>query len=871
MGDSPQQTSDPEKPNRYQQTKAWLAVLWPRARPLLGLAVFFTAVWLLHHEFKSIKWSDVSSDFRALPWWSVLAALGLTVANFAVLIGYDWLGVRLVQHPLSGKQIVTASLLSYAFSNSLGTFLGGTPIRFRLYSSWGLTVSEIVRLSLFIGFAFWIGLCSLAGVLFVATPFDIPARFNLPIADSRPLGVAMLCLAATFYVACVLRRRPLQFLKVNIQPPPLRIALAQTVVAAVDFMLAAGVLYVLLPADIPVSYFQFVAVFLLAIIISLASHIPGGLGVLELVLITMLPHSSTQSLVACLLAFRIIYYFIPLMLAMLAIGIATAIEHRQRIAGVAKLGTAWTRLIGPHIVTGAVFVAGLVLLVSGALPSAGGRMELIRRAMPLPVIEFSHFLGSIIGALLIILARALQRRIDAAWGLTLGLLGLGIIVSLSKGLDFEEASVLGLLLLALLPCRSHFYRRGRLLAPTLSVAWAVAMLLAVGLTIWLTLFAYRHVEYSDDLWWRFAYRGDAPRSLRALVGVIVTLVLVATFQLLRPRRSKPPLPSEAELTEVATIVDASQMSNANLALLGDKRFIFSADRRAFVMFGCEGQSWITMGDPIGPRDSADEAAWQFREECDAAGVYPVFYQVDENALSRYIEMGLSMLKIGECARVPLTSFTLVGSSRKDLRRTTKKSAEVGLSFKIVPRSDVPALLPTLKRISDAWLQGKGVGEKGFSLGFFNESYLRRYDMALVVLKGEPIAFANLWKSADRHELSIDLMRYLPDAPPSAMEFLFIQLMLWGKDEGFQWFDLGMAPLSGVGSHRLGPLWNRAGSLMFRHGEHFYNFQGLRSYKNKFDPVWSPKYVASPGGLATPTILANVSALIAGGLIKLVKR
>ena len=147
--------------------------------------------------------------------------------------------------------------------------------------------------------------------------------------------------------------------------------------------------------------------------------------------------------------------------------------------------------------------------------------------------------------------------------------------------------MLGLLLLALLPCRSHFYRRGRLLAPTLSVAWAVAMLLAVGLTIWLTLFAYRHVEYSEDLWWRFAYRGDAPRSLRALVGVIVTLV--ATFQLLRPRRSKPPLPSEAELTEVATIVDASQMSNANLALLGDKRFIFSADRRAFVMFGCEGQ------------------------------------------------------------------------------------------------------------------------------------------------------------------------------------------------------------------------------------------------------------------------------------------
>lgn len=104
-----------------------------------------------------------------------------------------------------------------------------------------------------------------------------------------------------------------------------------------------------------------------------------------------------------------------------------------------------------------------------------------------------------------------------------------------------------------------------------------------------------------------------------------------------------------------------------------------------------------------------------------------------------------------------------------------------------------------------------------------------------------------------------------------MEFLFIELMLWGHQQEYQWFSLGMAPLSGVDSHRLGPAWNRVSNLVYRHGEHFYNFQGLRAYKEKFHPVWFPKYLASPGGLATPQVLANVSTLISGGLIRLVKR
>ena len=115
------------------------------------------------------------------------------------------------------------------------------------------------------------------------------------------------------------------------------------------------------------------------------------------------------------------------------------------------------------------------------------------------------------------------------------------------------------------------------------------------------------------------------------------------------------------------------------------------------------------------------------------------------------------------------------------------------------------------------------------------------------------------------------MRYLPDSPPGAMEFLFIQLMLWGRQQGYQWFNLGMAPLAGLDAPPLGPRWNQFAALAFRHAEHFYHFQGLRQYKDKFDPRWKSKYLAYPGGFTLPIVLTNIATLISGGLSRLIKR
>jgi phosphatidylglycerol lysyltransferase len=180
-------------------------------------------------------------------------------------------------------------------------------------------------------------------------------------------------------------------------------------------------------------------------------------------------------------------------------------------------------------------------------------------------------------------------------------------------------------------------------------------------------------------------------------------------------------------------------------------------------------------------------------------------------------------------------------------------------------------LPELRAVSEGWLAERSAAEKGFSLGFFDETYVARFPVAIIERNGEILAFANLWAGAGRSELSLDLMRHRKDAPAEVMESLVVHLMQWGQQHGYRHFVLGMAPLSGVEASPVASLWNRLGAFVYEYGEAIYNFQGLRAFKAKFHPDWEPHYLAYPGGLRLPRIMADVSALVAGGYQQIFKK
>jgi len=838
---------------------------------VLSLLLFAAALLVIHHKLNRYNYHDITMQLALLPSRRLAAAMLLTILDYLTLTAYDWLALRYIKHPIKYTKTAMASFVGYAFSHNM-TILGGSAVRYRIYSMLGVSAGKVATLVAFCMITFWLGFFTTGSVVFLLSSEHVPDALHLPFVTVRPIGVLFGIMVIAYVVLGAVKKTPVRIRGREFVMPPATLIWSQIVVASVDWLLAGAVLFVLLPAGGQINYLQFMPLFLLAQVAGLLSYIPGGLGVFDTAIILLLsPFHEPASIISSLLAYRLIYYLIPFGLASLLL---VAMEFLLRRGLLTRLASGFGKIAGaimPNVLAVMTFVSGVVLLVSGALPAEKGRIGWLRDFLPLPAIEFSHFLGSLAGAGLLILARAIQRKVDAAYHLTVALLIAGVVFSMLKGLDYEEAIILLVILLMLLPCRSSFYRKSSVLAGRLTSGWVILAVIAVLCSVWLGLFSYKHVEYGHDLWWKFAFNADAPRFLRGSAGAVSVILLLVIARLLRSRAYPMKEMLVDHQDQLNRIVAESKKTSANLALLGDKQFVFNDARNSFIMFGIEGRSWVAMGDPVGPEEDWDDLLWQFRELCDEHDGWPVFYQIDQANLPLYLQFGMKFFKLGEEAKVDLEKFSLEGGEHKGLRYTHNKLVKNGYTFEIIQPGQVDAIMNTLKEISDGWLDERHAREKRFSLGCFKPDYIRRTPVAVVKSNGRIVAFANVWAGAGKYEMSIDLMRHLSSAEGGIMDYLFVELMLWGKNEAFKWFNMGMAPLSGLQTGTLAPLWERTGAFIFRYGEHFYNFQGLRQYKEKFSPVWEPKYLATRGGLMLPRILANVASLISGGPIGIVTK
>lgn len=839
---------------------------------VVGGGLLVLAATILRHEFLAHDLHDLRAHLLSIPRPKLFAALGLTSLGYLVLTGYDALALRSVGRRLSYWRIGFYSFVAFVFSHNVGlSVFGGSAVRFRILSSWGVDADDIARVIAFTTLTFWIGFFTLGGVLHCAWPLPVALR-GYPFESTRPIGVGLLGVTIAYGLFVALRRNPFVVHGFRIGPPTAGMTAAQLAVSNVDWLLAAGVLYVILPDAPGLSFPMLAGAYLISQVIGLISHVPGGFGVFETAMVMLLRRwLPSDQILASVLAYRMIYYLVPLAVAAL---LFVLYEVGQRRATLVRTG-AWMKTgmsaFVPRFFAVTIFLSGVMLLFSGATPELPDRLHWLRRSLPLPLIELSKLMGSVIGVALLLLANALRQRIDAAYPGTLALLFGGAAASLVKGLDWEEASILAAMALLLVPCRRFFYRRSSLLSQPLSGGWW----LAVGVTIAGVLatldLAFRQVPYSNDLWWQFDHTATMPRAFRATLAGGIVLLAIGASRLLRPAPPRPVLPTVSELDRAQAIAARSPRTTGFLALLGDKELLFHEDGQAFLMYGISGRTWVAMGDPVGDPRRQEELAWRFLELADRHGARTTFYEVTDQTLPIYLELGLDLYKLGEEGHVRLADFSLEGSARKGLRNTQNRLTREGCRFEILPADRVAGVLDELEAISNDWLSSKRVREKRFSLGFFDRAYLERLPVALVRQSGRIVAFANVWPSDVKGDLSIDLMRFGASAPAGVMEYLFTQMMSWGHAEGYESFSLGMSPLSGFEHHRLAPLWNRVGAMLFQHGEHFYNFQGLRDFKEKFDPVWEPRYLAAPGGITTPLVLSQIATLVSGGVLGLVRR
>lgn len=838
--------------------------------PLLILFLLTLAIIGLNRELEGVRFHQVLHAMKQIPMTHLLLAFLFTFLSYLSLSAYDFLGLYYIKEKLPAPNVMFASFVAYSMSNNIGlASLGGSAIRYRFYFAWNISGLNIARLILFTGIMFWTGLSFVGGIAATFHPLVVPDGMHLAFSNTFPLGIVLLLLLATYLTLTLVVKKPVRIWKWEIEIPSFRVALMQILFASFDLMMTSLVLYALLPAGTGVHYFTLLGIFIFAIIAGIISNVPGGVGVFEFVVLALMPADVPRALLlSTLIVYRVAYYVVPLTISILLLGLYEVKRSREKISPAFRSAQNLLTIFIPRLLSVLIFSAGVILLVSGATPNLPHRLEILRDLLPLPMIEISHFIGSLLGVVLLFLAFGIRQRLDAAYIMSIILLTLGVVTSLLKGLDYEEATFLGISLLLLLPSHKYFYRKSAFSSFWLSRTAFLAIATALIGSIWLGFFAYRHVEYSNELWWKFEFQGDVSRFLRATVGVAVLGVSLSLSRLLRPTRPRLGTVTSSDMETVSRIItDPSNDSTmAWLAVLGDKQFLFSESGHSFLMYAISGRSWIAMGDPVGDPEEAQELITDFRRQCARAGGWSVFYSVQEANLSLYIDQGLTLMKIGEDAVVDLSEFTIEGGARKTLRYTVRHIEQKdGARFEVLPQEQVQAHLPELRAISDKWLTEKHTREKRFSLGNFSEEYISRFPIAVVIVEDRIVAFANLWFSGTKEELSIDLMRYGNGAPSGTMDYLFVNLLLWGKEQGFRRFNLGLAPFAGLINSPTSSLWHQTGHLLYKYGEYFYNFRGLHDYKKKFSPHWSPRYLACPSGFAIPQVVVNLASLISGGL------
>ena len=819
----------------------WLLGHAPKVLPVVVIGLVGILSW---NELSAIHPRDVRAALHSLdPFWLLIAAFA-TLLNIGVMGLYD---VIVFEHTRSRwLERWRYGAVSFAWSNflTLGP-LAGPAIRFWLYRPAVDKPSDLE-----------------GGVVSIATAFTAGlggwtvAAWLLPHADN-PIWIGILVTVAFVTTLAAVHIARAVFNRIERLATPTGGAISALHLALVgwlDWLLGAFAFAACLRATgVETSVIESIRVFFFGQAIGLASLVPGGFGSADAFWIARLP-LATSVATAALLAYRLIYYVIPwAMASLLLLSWAT---HR-----------ATKRLeLARRLLAGFVGAAGLLILLSAASFSIRSRFALLNEYVPLPVVEVSHLAAAATGILLLVLARGMSRGYRAALNSTVVLLLMGVVFSVLKGLDWEEAVVLALVALLAASQRPLFTRRGRgdwVESRDVGIAFLALLVFIIFGTI---AYRVRTPTVSDIGTFRSVQWAEVERNrfLRSATTLILVMSAGAAYVLMRvPVRFRRL--GDEELTRALEMhAELGGDTNAMLVASGDKDLFVDRDR-GFCLYRTIGPYLVVFSDPV-VRAPADRGAF-LNALFDHAGNLdrrPVFYQISLNWIPPLHDRGYAFFKLGEEAQVSLERFTLEGHAGKEYRQFLRRAERDGVRFRVLPPYEVERVLPELSAISATWLENKRVRERQFSIGFFDPDYLGRFPCAVVEDKsGRIIAFANMLLGPKNEELSIDLMRHLDDAP-RVMDFMFTSLFLYGKERGYQRFNMGMAPLSSVGEIRGAHTRERLANLFSQHGETWYNFQGLRLYKEKFGPEWVPRYMAYQNAWEWPVAIAHVSALIAGG-------
>ncbi|MDR1696539.1 MAG: phosphatidylglycerol lysyltransferase domain-containing protein [Endomicrobium sp.] len=837
--------------------KKWLKIILVP----LGFLVFAGALMLLHNQIKDLRYADIMDALRAIPSLNIAAALFLALLYYLLLGGYDIVAFKYIDAkvPLKAKDILFTCFVSNVLGINTGySMLFGGSVRYRLYSLHNVSMVDVTKVLFFSSATIWLGLLVVGGFVFTVSPVSLSGAAKFDISTVW-IGIAFIAVLCAYVLLSVFNSKPVKILKWKINFPGIKIVSAQISLATADWIIASVILYVLMPAG-EIPYFMLLKVFLVAQLLGIISQVPGGMGVFEASIALLLPMSvDNPGVMGGLLAYRAIFYFFPLAIALSMFGFYEAsrfvskLDEKMKIFG----GTVSSAMV--QILTVSTFLAGMIALFSASTPININQLKALIELIPVWFADLSYFLLSASAAVLLFLTRPLQLRIKNARKWTCLVLGFVIILVLITGVPVLVLAGFLILFTALLLSKKYFYRDISVLNTRFNPWWFSAVGGVFILSIWIGFF----VNREDFFLWmhlgvfveRLLSYSDAARFLRASTGMFVIFIVVAAEQIFR-NFFKKPLTFGA--SDIKKITDSSDYTYSFAALAGDKKFMVNDEKNSFIMYAPSGNNWIALGDPVGDKKQASEVLWKFKEVAEDRSARPVFIGVDARFKHVYYDIGLDMFRIGQKAKVLLKSFNKDGCAYGSFKEIIENVESKGFKYESVKSADFEKYRAVFAEINGKWEKECGYVQRNFIPGKYDESYMKDMDFGILKKDGEVRAFSVFAAAKSKYEISSEVIR---SAGCGEDVFIYVVFnnVLWAKENGYKWFDLGF---SYVESEDTNSAVVKQFAKMFMFAEHFdYDIKALKDFKGKFSPVWRDKYIAIRPDKHIITFLKNFSSLI----------
>ena len=801
--------------------------------PLLLLVL---AIFEIQKAASGVDVNLLRDEVSQLQPWKLALIILFSFIAITPMFFYDVVLVKLLKIKMKATKLIRHSFIVNTFSNLIG-FGGliGLLLRSYFYSKYKLEKEGMLKNIASVTLFYLTGISLLAWI--------VPIYFSdFPLlTESKWLYIAVMvvCLYVPIFMAIyVIQNRK------TASPLNGRIAVQLIMVSVFEWVAVFLVIWFLtFVLNIPIGFKELVPVFLIASCAGIISMIPGGIGSFDLVFLWGAQSLGIldEKVLVLLILYRISYFLLPFLFAVLLF----VKEYWE------KWNISWGNL--PNVVaqktshtllTVLIFMSGMVLLLSAAVPEILSRLKIAQEFLSLPIINVSHQLTVAAGFLLLGLCRGIEYKVKRTYQIAIGVLISAALFSLIKGFDYEEALFLLIVAFLLISSKSQFYREsyvitwGKALVDLVVVFIITAMYVLIGYYNLPSTTKSLPNQFTD-----YMITDYQDLFFSAIIGIIIALAILIVGYLIRKPR----------LMEIQTSIHQEEkilnhleryMGNelTHLIFLHDKNVFWNKEETVLFSYQLYADKIIVLGNPVGEKTHLSAAIGEFMDQADRYGYTIAFYEVSNKVLASLHEYGYGFFKLGEEAFVDLGTFTLSGKRMKAFRAAKNKFEKAGFVVELIEPPFQIEFMKELKEVSKNWLQGRA--EKGFSLGFFDEAYLNTSKVAVVRGAEGVIGFASVMPMYDNDErISVDLMRFTPGAPSGTMDFIFLSLFEWAKEEGYQTFNMGMSPLSNVGLSKFSFLSEKVAAQIFLHGQLFFHFKGLKSFKDKYADSWEPKYLA----------------------------